>query len=805
MAKFAVRLHLPNGEKMAMPCESNWTFGTIKAKVWAKKRFLSLQMGDFVFKLINGEILLADGQPFTRLLDLRPIFEEGGADGKKKKLLELLIVKKDDLSERQAREAKKPPDYEPPLCQGPLSMKGSFAWKKLRHFVLQGYTLYYWDSEEQFTQKKPAVGWYPLGAATASQGDMEGSDYCISITQFGQQQPVLLYSESQQEIKTWIQAINDVYMRRTKTIVVNCMEELRERKALKTEGLFRVSGRQEEMMSIRQAYEDGLIPNLNEIKDPHALAGLIKMVIRELPNPLLTHMLYDPLIKLADLPDIQERMSILSTVLASLPPNCSGLLQYVMTFLHEVSTYADVNKMESKNLSIVFAPNILRPREESAITAMQNTRPVLIVVETMISQCLQLWPPRDPVEAFAAEGQQQPHKSQPAVPLSPRQQQNQSEPLVIGGMGGKAPLLPGLSRPSSGHPSVVTSPTSMVPRSVSTPQLVKVQQSSARSPPPRPATTPRAGSITGMSPSGPPPRPATTPRRVDYPMFGKVPPKLEPSKKGIEWISKTKAKYAEAIVKSESGMPKQMRRVEKGFEDALNALKEQNISDEELPEADLDSHISAMESAWAQWEQATASLADKLDQIKEQMLNVAASRVPIPPEEPPEEKKYNHLFGDDDDSIPPPPPPPSAPSAAPGGPPHVVKPRSNSTPSGPDDDHRPKHGRGLSRVLAEQVSLALSPLGPILGGPPVASGAPFHLPAQSSPVKSSPAEAPPYGEFYAEVLYDHAGESEDNELSLREGEKLIVLDSTDPDGWWLAKREATGEEGLVPSNFLKRL
>ncbi|KAI9666988.1 MAG: cytoskeletal protein binding protein, partial [Trizodia sp. TS-e1964] len=57
------------------------------------------------------------------------------------------------------------------------------------------------------------------------------------------------------------------------------------------------------------------------------------------------------------------------------------------------------------------------------------------------------------------------------------------------------------------------------------------------------------------------------------------------------------------------------------------------------------------------------------------------------------------------------------------------------------------------------------------------------------------------------ALYDYTPQAE-NELKLREGDILYLLEKTGEDGWWKAKKRASDDEdeepiGLVPNNYVE--
>jgi len=59
------------------------------------------------------------------------------------------------------------------------------------------------------------------------------------------------------------------------------------------------------------------------------------------------------------------------------------------------------------------------------------------------------------------------------------------------------------------------------------------------------------------------------------------------------------------------------------------------------------------------------------------------------------------------------------------------------------------------------------------------------------------------------ALYDYEPQG-DNELSIQEGELLYVIEKSDVDDWWRAKKRATAEDeeepvGLIPNNYVEEV
>lgn len=130
---------------------------------------------------------------------------------------------------------------------------------------------------------------------------------------------------------------------------------LRKDGALRTVGIFRENGNQNQITGLREAFDRSnfaVPPGTN----PHNMAGLLKLWLRLLPEPVCTFAFYDPLTSAMALP---EPVPALRDLLKQLPMQNYQLLKYLMAFLAECQALADVNKMSAHNLSIVFAPAIL--------------------------------------------------------------------------------------------------------------------------------------------------------------------------------------------------------------------------------------------------------------------------------------------------------------------------------------------------------------------------------------------------------------------------------------------------------------
>jgi hypothetical protein len=63
-------------------------------------------------------------------------------------------------------------------------------------------------------------------------------------------------------------------------------------------GIFRVSGAQVDVLALKACFDRAEDVDLSTCKDPHVVANVLKLYLRELPNPLLTMELYPKFIEL---------------------------------------------------------------------------------------------------------------------------------------------------------------------------------------------------------------------------------------------------------------------------------------------------------------------------------------------------------------------------------------------------------------------------------------------------------------------------------------------------------------------------
>ncbi|XP_058472066.1 rho GTPase-activating protein 11A [Solea solea] len=124
-----------------------------------------------------------------------------------------------------------------------------------------------------------------------------------------------------------------------------------------TEGLFRKSGSVIRLKSLRARLDAG--EECLSTALPCDVAGLVKQFFRELPDPVLPTELQEAFLKAQQLPTEEDRTSATMLMSCVLPDRNLGVLHHFFDFLYNVSKRSEENKMDSNNLSLILAPNLL--------------------------------------------------------------------------------------------------------------------------------------------------------------------------------------------------------------------------------------------------------------------------------------------------------------------------------------------------------------------------------------------------------------------------------------------------------------
>ncbi|XP_029962453.1 rho GTPase-activating protein 22 isoform X1 [Salarias fasciatus] len=324
-----------------------------------------------------------------------------------------------------------PLDQEKALKAGWLKRQRSIMknWQ-LRWFVLKSEALYFYKDQDE----SKAQGCIPLQGSQVNEvpaNQDEPGRHLFEIVPGGagekdrtgvSHESFLLMASSQSDMEDWVRAIRRAIwaplgggifgqhleetmlyeaqcgpQRLVPVLVEQCVCFIREH-GLKEEGLFRAPGQTNHVRELQDAFDRGEKPVFDSSTDVHTVASLLKLYIRELPEPIIPFSKYTQFLSCAQLLTKDKEMAVveLGKNVTSLPQVNYNLLKYICKFLDEVQSHSNENKMSVQNLATVFGPNILRPRVEDPVTMMEGSSQVQHLMTVLISEHSLLYQREDP-------------------------------------------------------------------------------------------------------------------------------------------------------------------------------------------------------------------------------------------------------------------------------------------------------------------------------------------------------------------------------------------------------------------------
>lgn len=148
-------------------------------------------------------------------------------------------------------------------------------------------------------------------------------------------------------------------------VVYRCLEYLESKDAPSEEGIFRMSGSNVVIKGLKKRFNaegdfDFLGPD-EPYFDVHAVASLLKLYLRELPQPVLTRDLHLEFIAVLDLTEKPKKIAAYNVLVHRLPKPNFTLLRALSAFLINIINNSEINKMTMRNVGIVFSPTLNIP------------------------------------------------------------------------------------------------------------------------------------------------------------------------------------------------------------------------------------------------------------------------------------------------------------------------------------------------------------------------------------------------------------------------------------------------------------
>uniref|UniRef100_A0A673GXV4 Rho GTPase-activating protein 22-like n=1 Tax=Sinocyclocheilus rhinocerous TaxID=307959 RepID=A0A673GXV4_9TELE len=320
---------------------------------------------------------------------------------------------------------------------------------QLRWFVLRADHLYFYKDEEE-TKPQGCISLKGSQVNELTANPEEPGRHLFEIVPAGEKdkaamshESFLLMANSQSDMDDWVKAIRRViwapfgggifgqrledtiqYERKfgprlAPLLVEQCVDFIREQ-GLDEEGLFRMPGQANLVKELQEAFDCGDKPQFDSNTDVHTVASLLKLYLRELPEPVVPFCKYEDFLASAQLlaKDEEEGIQELGKLVTTLPAANYNLLKYICKFLDEVQSHSNENKMGVQNLATVFGPNILRPKMEDPVAIMEGTSLVQHLMTLLISKHDRLYTEKDSETSqnqMEVKDQSQPHQQSKLV------------------------------------------------------------------------------------------------------------------------------------------------------------------------------------------------------------------------------------------------------------------------------------------------------------------------------------------------------------------------------------------------------
>lgn len=147
-------------------------------------------------------------------------------------------------------------------------------------------------------------------------------------------------------------------------VVYRCLQYLEVKQAAGEEGIFRMSGSNTLIKNLRSKFNaEGDLDLLagNQWYDVHAVASLLKQYLRDLPANILTKELLLQFLAVLEFPDKSQQPTAYNVLVHQLPAPNFHLLRALCRYLIVVVNNSEVNKMDMRNIGIVFSPTLNIP------------------------------------------------------------------------------------------------------------------------------------------------------------------------------------------------------------------------------------------------------------------------------------------------------------------------------------------------------------------------------------------------------------------------------------------------------------
>ncbi|XP_014350958.1 rho GTPase-activating protein 21 isoform X1 [Latimeria chalumnae] len=170
-------------------------------------------------------------------------------------------------------------------------------------------------------------------------------------------------------------------------LIVEVCCKLVEERGLEYTGIYRVPGNNAAISNMQEELNKGMIDidiQDDKWRDLNVISSLLKSFFRKLPEPLFTNEKYADFIEANRREDSIDRLKTLKRLIHELPEHHFETLKFLSAHLKTVADNSEKNKMEPRNLAIVFGPTLVRTSEDNMTHMVTHMPDQYKIVETLI-------------------------------------------------------------------------------------------------------------------------------------------------------------------------------------------------------------------------------------------------------------------------------------------------------------------------------------------------------------------------------------------------------------------------------------
>ncbi|XP_036794091.1 rho GTPase-activating protein 23 isoform X4 [Oncorhynchus mykiss] len=181
-------------------------------------------------------------------------------------------------------------------------------------------------------------------------------------------------------------AANNKFIPMIVEICCGLVEEM----GLEYTGIYRVPGNNAVVSSLQDQLNKGSDINPAEEKwqDLNVISSLLKSFFRKLPEPLFTDDKYNDFIDANRMENAGDRLKTMKKLIRDLPDHYYHTLKFLVGHLKTVADHCEKNKMEPRNLALVFGPTLVRTSEDNMTDMVTHMPDRYKIVETLIQHYL---------------------------------------------------------------------------------------------------------------------------------------------------------------------------------------------------------------------------------------------------------------------------------------------------------------------------------------------------------------------------------------------------------------------------------